>query len=56
MLNTPTGYQFAYLGTLINEDRNHSQKLRLRPEKARTACNLIPKPFKSNSLNIDIKY
>lgn len=47
--------QFSYLGTMINEDWDHSQEIRIRIEKARAAFNQMAKVFKSHSLNIGIK-
>jgi hypothetical protein len=55
--NTPVDRvkQYNYLGTTVNEQWDHSQEIKCRIEKARSAFNNMAKLFKSHNLNLEIK-
>lgn len=47
--------EFTYLGTVVNEQWDHSQEIKVRIEKARSAFKSMDKLFKSHNLNLEIK-
>uniref|UniRef100_A0A8D8SXR8 Craniofacial development protein 2 n=1 Tax=Cacopsylla melanoneura TaxID=428564 RepID=A0A8D8SXR8_9HEMI len=46
---------FTYLGTTLNEDWDHSQEIKCRIEKARSAFNNMSKLFKTHNLTVEMK-
>uniref|UniRef100_A0A8D8VL77 Craniofacial development protein 2 n=2 Tax=Cacopsylla melanoneura TaxID=428564 RepID=A0A8D8VL77_9HEMI len=46
---------YTYLGTMLNEQWDQSQEIKIRIVKARAAFNQMSKLFKTHNLNIDFK-
>jgi hypothetical protein len=47
--------KYTYLGTIVNEQWDHSQEIKSRIEKARGAFNNMSRLFKSHNLDLNIK-
>lgn len=48
-------HKYKYLGTIINDQWDHSQKIKCRIEKSRAVFNGMANVLKSHNLNMDIK-